>query len=139
MCVHPRYLMNEKATRVKVTTTISANDKEFLEKMHLNASSALAIGIAIIKKAMDLQDHVLVRPSDKPGGRPGNMVLLPRNDIDIDDKIETIARQRADSLQRIMDSTPWKSIDDMAAYFGNKPTTLHGLREVRHEDEHDVP
>jgi len=108
--------------RIEISTTISTEDKEFLDRIGIIASSALSMGVLVIRISLGLvseSSHRVATPSEA--------------DIDV------LIKQRIASLQRIMDSTPWKSIDEIAAYFGKKKTTLHGLEEVKDEEDQNAP
>ena len=96
----------ENSGRVRVTTTISVKDKEYLEKAGVNISSALAMGVKTIKKEIGLDIEApskkiaAIQNLDIPDVKaPMHTILLKRTLSD--EQINRAIEKNSDTLKRL--------------------------------------
>jgi hypothetical protein len=131
--------MSEESStkRVRINTTISAEDKAFLDRFGINASTVLSMGMLMLKRSLGLDEN----PSSPLFKSFANLAISnqqPRTPSISDEEINALTQRRIAALQRIKASMRWKSVDEMAEYLRNKKTTLHGLEEVHEEDDNYI-
>jgi hypothetical protein len=127
--------------RVKINTTISESDKQYLDQTGINVSTALSMGVKLIQ-------NTLGTATVAPARTLANLALpaidtqsssqlknTPLSDTEIDSLIE----QRIAALRQASEKLPWRTPAEVRAYFSKKKTTLHGLEEVRVEEDQNVP
>lgn len=98
--------MTGSSDRLRITTTISASDKDYLDKIGVEYSSALALGVRAIKNEIGddapSAETKLARLSNvekTPEKMPNHATLLKRSLSD--DEIDKTIRRHKETLKRL--------------------------------------
>lgn len=124
------------SNKAKIATTISPDDKKFLEQAGLNASTALSIGVKVLRNAVRASISISSIRS------LANLAITSPTQAQ-----ETEARARApwfpmfttlEEYEKAKKESGWKSIEEMRESFGDENPSINFVEEDRNEEDKDL-
>jgi hypothetical protein len=140
--------MRNQQNKAKIATTISPEDKAFLEHAGFNASTALAMGVMVLKNAArDSGEGILAM---KPAVLAKTKLFIPIAQLGIADTAPKdrgnppwgplfASMEEFQAAKKRVEDFGWKSPEDVRKHFAMDISEKNAVEEARDEEDQDIP